>query len=229
MAVSLISCITCEKASCALLTLSPAEVKEMEEHTNNTTMDSGDLLLRQHTPFQSIIYLRSGYVKEFVINENSPDQIAQVIKPMSYIGLQSLFTDEVSAFSYKSITNIEVCYIQSKTFNSLIKMNGEFAMEILIAVSNETLSNQKRILGLNQKQIFGKVADIIIYLSHQVYESDQFDLHLSRSELSEMITSTRESVTRALLWFQQEGIIRMEKGRVEILDITRLEEISKKG
>lgn len=229
MAATLISCATCDKASCALLTLTKSEVSKMEEQTNNTSMNAGDLLLRQHTPFQSIIYLRDGYVKEFVINENSPDQIVQLIKPRSYIGLQSLFTDEVSAFSYKAITDIEVCYIQSDTFNSLIKENGDFAREILIAVSNETLNNQKRILGLNQKQIFGKVADIIIYLSQQVYETDKFDLHLSRSELSQMIASTRESVTRALLWFHQEGMIRMNKSKLEILNIKRLTEISKKG
>ena len=229
MAASLISCATCDKASCALLTLSKNELMQMEEHTNNTSMKSGDLMLRQSTPFQSIIYLRDGYVKEFVINENSPDQIVQLIKPRSYIGLQSLFTDEVSAFSYKAITDIEVCYIQSDTFNTLIKENGDFAREILFAVSNETLNNQKRILGLNQKQIFGKVADIIIYLSRQVYETDKFDLYLSRSELSQMIASTRESVTRALLWFHQEGMIRMNKSRLEILNIKRLKEISRKG
>ncbi len=229
MAATVISCETCDKASCALLTLSKNEVRHMEEHTNNTSMNSRDLLLRQQTPFQTIIYLRSGYVKEFVINENSPDQIVQLIKPRSYIGLQSLFTDEVSAFSYKAITDIDVCYIQSNTFNRLIRENGDFAREILIAVSNETLNNQKRILGLNQKQIFGKVADIIIYLSRQVYESNEFDLHLSRSELSQMIASTRESVTRALLWFDQEGMIKMNKSKIEILNINRLLEISKKG
>lgn len=229
MATIVGSCINCNKASCALLTLTKNEVMKMEAHTNSTSMNTGDLLIRQQTPFHSIIYLREGYVKEFVINENSPDQIVQLIKPRSYIGLQSLFSDEVSAFSYKAISNIEVCYIQSGTFNSLIRGNGNFARKILFAVSNETLNNQKRILGLNQKQIFGKVADIIIYLSHQVYESDKFDLHLTRSELSQMIASTRESVTRALLWFQQEGMIRINKNKLEVLDIKRLTEISKKG
>lgn len=201
----------------------------MEEHTNNTSMNAGDLLLRQQTPFQSIIYLRSGFVKEFVINANSPDQIVQLIKPRSYIGLQSLFSNAVSAFSYKSITDIELCYIQSGTFNKLIRENGDFAKQILIAISNETLNNQRRILGLNQKQIFGKVADVIIYMSQQVYECSEFELHLSRSEMAQMIASTRESVTRALLWFHNEGMIQMKKNHLTIKNIARLEEISKKG
>ncbi len=224
-----ISCINCDKASCALLTLEETEVQMMELQTSHTSMRNGDLLLRQGAPFHSIIYLRSGFVKEFVINDHSPDQIVQLIKPKSYIGLQSLFTNMESAFSYQSITDIELCYIQQHTFSELINNNGGFAREILIAVSQETLGNQKRILGLNQKQIFGKVADTILYLAMQVYEKNEFELKLSRTELAQMIASTRESVTKALLWFHEQGMINMHKNIITILDQKRLQEISKKG
>lgn len=224
-----ISCFTCDKASCALLTLKEIEIREMELQTSHTSMRNRDLLLRQGAPFHSIIYLRTGFVKEFVINDHSPDQIVQIIKPKSYIGLQSLFSNKESAFSYQSITDIELCYIQQHTFSELIKDNGSFAREILISVSNETLRNQKRILGLNQKQIFGKVADTILYLSTQVYEKDEFELKLSRTELAQMIASTRESVTKALLWFHEQEMIKMYKNRTTILDHKRLSEIAKKG
>jgi len=224
-----LSCFSCDKASCALLTLNDTEVYEMELQTSHTEMRNGDLLLRQGAPFHSIIYLRSGFVKEFVINNHSPDQIVQLIKPKSYIGLQSLFSNKDSAFSYQSITDIELCYIQQHTFSELIKNNGSFAREILIAVSNETLGNQKRILGLNQKQIFGKVADTVLYLSTEVYDNNEFDLKLSRTELAQMIASTRESVTKALLWFHEQGMIKMKKNRITILDQTRLKDISRKG
>jgi len=224
-----LSCFSCDKASCALLTLNDAEVYKMELETSHTEMRSGDLLLRQGAPFHSIIYLRSGYVKEFVINDNSPDQIVQLIKPKSYIGLQSLFSSKESAFSYQSITDIELCYIQQHTFSDLIKNNGSFAREILISVSQETLGNQKRILGLNQKQIFGKVADTILYMATQVYDQNEFELKLSRTELAQMIASTRESVTKALLWFHEQAMISMEKNTITILDQTRLKEISRKG
>ena len=145
------------------------------------------------------------------------------------IGLQSLFSSKESAFSYQSITDIELCYIQQHTFSELIKNNGGFAREILISVSKETLGNQNRILGLNQKQIFGKVADTILYLGLQVYDKNEFELKLSRTELAQMIASTRESVTKALLWFHEQGMIGMNKNTISILDHSRLQEISKKG
>lgn len=224
-----ISCFECDKASCAFLTLKESEIREMEAQTSHTEMRKGDLMLRQGAPFHSIIYLRSGYVKEFVINDHSSDQIVQLIKPKSYIGLQSLFSSKESTFSYQAITDIELCFIQQHTFSNRIKNNGGFAREILISVSKETLGNQSRILGLNQKQIFGKVADTILYMAQDVFVKDEFDLMLSRSELAQMIASTRESVTKALLWFDQQGMINMNKNRIKILDNTRLKEISKKG
>ncbi len=229
MSIETITCLKCDKASCAVLTLDENEVQELEKHTSHTNMRAGDLLLRQGAPFHSIIYLRSGYVKEFVINDNGPDQIVKIIKPKSYIGLQSLFSSKESAFSYQSITDIKICYIEQHIFSSRIENNGNFAREILASLSNESLGTQMRILGLNQKQIFGKVADTILYMAEQVYDSKEFDLKLSRTELAQMIASTRESVTKALIWFHQEEMIEMNRNRINILDNVRLKEIAKKG
>jgi hypothetical protein len=44
-----------------------------------------------------------------------------------------------------------------------------------------------------------------------------------------MIASTRESVTRALLWFKDERIISMEKNQIRIRDMAKLLEIAKHG
>lgn len=222
-------CSNCTIGSCALPTLTKSQVKEMENHTLQTSFKKGEILRRQAAPLPNIIYLRKGYVKEFVSHENNPDQVIQLIKPQSYIGLQGLCTNTSSVFSYQAITNIEVCYIEKETFGSLIKENGLFAREILIALSHESLSNQKRFLGLNQKQIYGKVAGLILYLCEEVYESSEFNLHVNRIELSQMIACTRESVTKALIWFRKEKLISMEKNHIKILDKSRIEEMAIRG
>jgi CRP-like cAMP-binding protein len=73
------------------------------------------------------------------------------------------------------------------------------------------------------------VAGLIIYLSEEVYESPVFELQVKRAELAQMIASTRESVTRALKWFHNEGIIHLEKNLVSIEQRERLMEIAKRG
>jgi CRP-like cAMP-binding protein len=229
MEEQLVKCSQCTIGSCALHALKDEEVLEMEEHAHHSQFSRGEILLRQDTPFHSIIYLRSGLVKEYMIHRSSPDQIIQLIKPRSYIGLQSLFTANTSVFSYKAIIDSEVCFIERETFNELIRGNGNFAQEIMVSLSKESLSNQQRILGLNQKQIYGKVAEMLLYLSEQVFDNQAFDLQLTRTELAQMVASTRESVTKTLIWFDREGLIAMNKNQIRILDKKKIMEIARRG
>ena len=66
-------------------------------------------------------------------------------------------------------------------------------------------------------------------MATEVYDNNEFELALSRTELAQMIASTRESVTKALLWFHEQGMIEVKKNRITLLDQTRLKEISRKG
>lgn len=225
----IIHCRNCTLGSCALYTLSAEEIKSMEAFTHQTTFRKGEILRKQGSPLESIIYLRSGYVKEFLRHEHASDQVIQLVKPKTYIGLQGLGKNSSSTFSYQAITELDVCYIGKSIFNVLVSGNGNFAREILISLSNESISNHKRFLSLNQTQTFGKVAGLLIYLAEEVYESSRFRLDLTRTELAQMIASTRESVTRALKWFQNEEIIAISEGSIKIIDYNRLAEIAKKG
>ncbi|MDF1570709.1 MAG: helix-turn-helix domain-containing protein [Bacteroidales bacterium] len=87
----------------------------------------------------------------------------------------------------------------------------------------------RRFLSLNQTQTFGKVAGLLIYLSEEVYDNREFELQLKRAELAQMVVSTRESITRALKWFHNEGIIFMERNHLVIEQKNRLTEIAKRG
>lgn len=224
-----LACSNCTIGSCAIYTLSQDELKNMESDTYQTSFRKGEILRKQDTPLDSVIYLRKGYVKEFMRHQSVADQVIQLIKPRSYIGLQMLCTNTSSVFSYEAITDVEVCYIEKDTFSKLIRGNGNFAREILVSLSHESMSNHKRFLSLNQTQTFGKVAGLLIYLAEEVYESREFELQLKRAELAQMVASTRESVTRALKWFHNEGIIHLEKNILVIEHYDRLADFAKKG
>ena len=201
----------------------------MEMHTHQSDIPQAEMLMRQHTPVHSIIYLRSGYLKEFVAHENRPNQVVQILREGTYIGLPALFGNKTCNFSYKALSDIEVCFIEKNTFQSLVHSNIRFSNEILHSMSSDTLRNQLRILALTQKQSFGKVADTLLYLARQVYESRSFDMQLTRTELAQMIASTRENVTKTLRRLMNEGIIFLKGSYIKILQMEQLEEIAKNG
>lgn len=226
---NVLQCSLCSVKSCAIETLTTSEILNMEDRTYQANYQRGEMIRKQETPVDSLIYLRSGYIKEFLSHRNSADQVVQIIKPKSYIGLMGMCLESFSLYSYEAITETELCFIEKETFSKLISSNGNFAKQILIELSNESLKNHHRFLSLNKTQTFGKVAGLLLYLSDQVFEKESFELWLSRTELAQMIGTTRESVTRALSYFQEEEIIEYNKSMITIKEADRLSDISVKG
>ena len=84
-------------------------------------------------------------------------------------------------------------------------------------------------MNLNQKNNQGKIAEALLYLSEEIYESNPFTLNISKVELSEMAGMSKESTFKILRSFDKEEIIKITGNTVEILNQDLLNEISLKG
>ena len=157
------------------------------------------------------------------------EQILQIVKRYSYLGLPSLFGDRVNHYSYAALEDIKVCYIDISMFKQLIKKNGEFAYEILISVSRDSLNNFHRFMSQSQKKTYGKVADAMLYFSRIIYENMEFEIPFTRQELADLIGISRESATRVLLKLKEDGILSVEDRLVRIKDPDLLQQISRNG
>jgi CRP-like cAMP-binding protein len=177
----------------------------------------------------NIIYLKSGLVKEFVVNSDNREQILQIVKKYTYLGLSSLFGDRVNHYSYAALTDVKVCYIDINVFNQLVRDNGNFAYEILVSVSRDSLNNFHRFMSQSQKKIYGRVADAILYFSRIIFEQDSFELPFTRQEFADLIGVSRESATRVLLKFDEEGLLSIQGRMIRIEKPEMLEKISRNG
>ncbi|MDO9594974.1 MAG: helix-turn-helix domain-containing protein, partial [Lutibacter sp.] len=63
----------------------------------------------------------------------------------------------------------------------------------------------------------------------EIYNSKTFTLPVVRKELADMLGYSKESVINTLSKFNREGIINVSDRKIEILDISKLEQISKLG
>lgn len=225
----LTSCKDCKVKSCAAAVLDVAEIDLVNDNSRETNFRKGDIILHEGSMTSHIIYLKSGLVKEYQKGPGDTEQILQIVKKFTYLGLPSLFGDRINHYSYAALEDITVCYIDLNIFNQLIRQNGNFAFEILVSVSRDSLNNFHRFMSQSQKKTYGRVADALIYFSKIIYESDSFEVPFTRQELADLIGISRESATRVLTKFREDGILRLEGRTIEIAKPELLSQISKNG
>ena len=222
-------CQDCADKSCATEKLGASELDLITNNRYISEIKRNTNILNAGSPVSHIIYLRSGLVKEYLIKSDSKEQILQIVMPHSYLGLTSMFGDNINHFSYSALTDLKVCYIDIDVFTQLVKKNGNFAFEILTSVGRENLNNFRRFIAQSNKRIYGRIADMLIYFSKVVFSSSRFQIPLSRREIADMVGTSRESAGRVLSKFNAEGLVRISGKKVVINDLKKLEKISKFG
>jgi CRP-like cAMP-binding protein len=223
------SCSDCKDKSCAAAILHPEELGQISKNSRESSFRKGDILVQAGSMTSNIIYLKSGLVKEYVSNTDNREQILQIVKKYTYLGLPSLFGDRVNHYSYAALTDVKVCYIDISIFNQLVRENGNFAYEILVSVSRDSLNNFHRFMSQSQKKIYGRVAEAILYFAKIIFEQETFELPFTRQEFADLIGVSRESATRVLLKFVSEGLLSIQGRVITIEKPEMLDKISRNG
>lgn len=224
------NCRGCEDLLCAAAVLKKnSELEIISSNSLENEVKKGEVIIHEGSLTSHIMYLKSGLVKEYIRQPNGREQIIQLVKKHSYLGLASLFGDRINHFSYASLEDCRICSVDLATFNELIRQNGEFAQQVLVSVCKDSLGNFSRFIKQSQKKIYGRVADAILYFAQVVFENNTFDLPFSRQEFANLIGLSRESATRVLIKFKDEGVISLKGKSVSISKPELLEQISLKG
>jgi len=96
-------------------------------------------------------------------------------------------------------------------------------------ISLKSLQSHIRMVNLSQKRMSGRVADVLLYFSNEIFNSDEYEMIFSRQELGEMTSMAKECVVRILKEFEDSGVIYSDSSKVKILDREKLIQISEKG
>lgn len=79
------------------------------------------------------------------------------------------------------------------------------------------------------KHHHGRVAEALLYLSGVIYQSNPFYMSISKRDLSDLTALPKESVSRILQEFKNDGIISIKNNNVHILKEESLTQISLNG
>ncbi len=221
-------CKECEVRANATKVLSDDEFDALFKDSVSVSFKKGDVIFKQDALSLNIIYLKSGLVKTHMRGPTK-EKILRIVKAPAYLGIPTTFGDKVNNYSATALEDTVVCFFDARLFKELICKNGHFAYRIIENLCENELMDYNKYATQSQKQIPGLIADVLLCLSNDIYESNTFELPLTRNELGDLIGTSRESVSRILTDFSNEGIIKVQTKEITILKKDVLAQISKKG
>ena len=209
--------------------LSADELKLINTDRYSVRYKSGETILKQGTSATHVLSLISGIIKLYIEGVGEKNLLLAIQKPWALIGGPGIHTDRRIHYSVVALTDVSVCFINIDRFNQVMELNCRFSNQLIHHISQQAIVLFDKMVSLTQKQMHGRMADGLLYLSQDFYKKSSFDMHLSRQDIADLTAMSKDSAIRILKDFERDGIIHLSGSKLEILDLEQLMEISRRG
>ncbi len=224
------SCLFCVNKSSCFKQLDDSELELSDKHRVQLNFKQGETIFKQGSFANHVHFVKKGLVKVYMEIPNSEKNLVLHILPSgNLLGLPSIYGNKVYTYTATAIENTTICIIENNVIKELIEKNGKFAAEIIKTMNYCANSTFARFISLTHKQLNGRLADSLIYLSEEIYKNTTFKLSLSRADLAELTGMSTMSVVKVIKDFKDNNIIKNEGGTIEIINMPLLKRISEIG
>ncbi len=212
--------------------LSPEEKEDLHKHITLAYYKKNEFIFREGENPSGFLFLLDGKVIIYKEGVGGREQIIRMTKPLGLIGYRALLAEEphngsAIALEDSTVGAISADYLLHKLFK-----NTGFSFKVIQKLSRELGFSNSRTVTLTQKHIRGRLAESLLLLKEKYgWENDGATLkvYLSREDIANLSNMTTSNAIRTLSTFSGEKVIAIDGRKIRILDIHRLEKISKLG
>ena len=222
-------CKNCSKKLNIFHFLTEEETDYINEHRHEVRFNPGETIFKQGGALTHIACMTAGYGKVYIEGVNKKNLVLSILRPTEMIGGPGLFNDYRHHYSVSAIDEVIACFIEVEAFIEVSKQNQEFTAELFKWINSKGVRNFEKLINLTQKQMPGRIADALLYLSNVVYENNEFTVNISRQDIADLAAMSKESAIRIIKEFKESKLITCEGNNFEILDAEALQKISQTG
>lgn len=223
------SCIVPSKLFDCFASLTPEEADFLEKSKKLVKFKKGETIAKQGAYASHVIYLEKGLAKVY-LEGNQNDLILKIVAQNNFVALSSVFDGNDSfIYSVSAYVDSVASLISVDVFKQLLRKNLEFSNQIITRLNTNTAQIYGRFYCISRKQSHGRVADIILCLSENVFKTREFTLNITRNDLADLTGLSSESVIKIFKEFKSEKLIDVDGKNIKVLNYDRLEHISLYG
>ena len=205
--------------------LTPDEQTMLCRSTRPVRYQKGE---RVHSPVENcvgILLLRSGQLRAYLLSEDGRDiTLYRLFKGEVCILSASCVMDEVDFDLYiDAEEDTEAYCIGAGTFRRLMQENvyvRSYAYQMTAERFSDTMWTMQQILFMSADR------RLAIFLTDELAKTGGDTLRMTHDQIARYMGSAREVVSRLLKYFAQEGLVRLSRGGVTVLDKDRLRQLA---
>ena len=204
--------------------LTDREKEILKDNTIERTYTKGSIVFDNSSSCLGLLNVISGQVRAYLVSDEGKEVTIFKLEDNDLCVLSASCIIKQITFDTQLVANedTKVLIVPSNIIEDLAYMNIElrcYLYEKALARFSDVMWNMQELLF---KGLDSRVAN---YLINQYERIDSTIIKVTHEEIANDINSAREAVTRILKLFVQDGLIKLQKGSIELIDVDALYDI----
>ncbi len=205
------------------------EFIKLNEFKTQITYLKGENIFKQGAFAPYVIYVVNGLVKVYLQTGYDKQINISLAKTGDFLAFSSLFGENIHTYSTQAIKDSVICMIEKESLKQSLIDNPRFALEI----TSKNYKNESHLFeiikNVSYKQMRGKLASSLLYLSHNDFLKEDVFQCLTRQDVADFASISTESAIKFLKELEKEKVLELKGKDIQIVDVEKLESISKNG
>jgi len=183
----------------------------------------GEMIFLEGDTADGFYMVIEGQVKIYKISLEGREQILHIFGRGEPFGEVAVFQNRPFPASAAPLVKSRLLYFPGPEFIRLVQANPSIALNMLAMFSMRLRRFATQIEHLSLKEVPGRLASHLLYLSEEQECDDKVILEIPKGQLASLLGTSPETLSRILTRMGEEGIIEVRGKEITLLDRERLE------
>lgn len=202
------------------------QLRDLASIATAKSFNRGETIFSEGEPGNGFYVTETGRVKIFKLSPEGKEQILHLFGPGEPFGEVPVFEGRNFPAHAVALESSRMVFFPRSAFIALIKRNPSLALNMLAVLSRRLRRFTALVDDLSLKEVPGRLAAHLLFLSRSSEGSDVLELEISKSLLAAMLGTIPETLSRILTKMVKQELIESDGPRIRILDRGALSELA---
>jgi CRP/FNR family transcriptional regulator len=202
--------------------LDEAGLRAVERSAILREFQTGQLVLLEGEPCFGLYVIESGWLKASKLGIDGREQVLQILGPGESFNAVGVFTDTPNPATVTALEPARIWIFHREMLEELLHENPTIARHVIEDLASRIQHLVSLVEDLSLRSVTARLARLLLDRSEEGIMQRQ--RWATQTELASHIGTVPEVLNRALRKLSEEGVIKVERDKIAILDPARIEE-----
>ncbi|MDE2361192.1 MAG: Crp/Fnr family transcriptional regulator [Hyphomicrobiales bacterium] len=200
--------------------LDPGALERLARYMRHTSARKGQILFRKGDEGSFLMILVEGSVKIAAPTEDGREALFNILRRGEMFGEIAVLDGQPRTADAIALTDCSLLMLNRRDVVVFLEQNPQVALQFISVLCRTVRHTSERLESVMFLGVTARLARAL-----RTFKDEKDEITLTQRELGQIIGSSRESVNQKLKAWETQNWVRLEKGRILIVDVAALDRL----